>query len=95
MIDDVFAEMPHPNADAYAKKARSLMERGLFREAAGFAYYCAELSPHNQAGYTLLDEVLQHLDEATISEYRGKLASLRAKTQENPLYTYIQKLGYE
>ena len=79
-------------ARAYELMAKSLLQRGMYHEAAEYAYICAEMSPYNRTGFSLLEEILAHLDTAGQGPYREKIAVLKAETKESALYAYIQRL---
>ena len=92
-LDATFRSVSRPNAEAYGIKARSQLQRRQYNEAADSAYLCAELSPHSDAGFLLLDETLPYLDEAAKMIYSTKAAALKSGTRQNALYLFIIRIG--
>ena len=92
-LDDAFAIMPQPNAEAYSIKAQSLLERKEYMEAAECAFICAGMSPYNQDSIALVNEAILHLDAAEQPGYREMLYTLEAEHRVNALFTYITKIG--
>ncbi|MCL1807951.1 MAG: O-antigen ligase family protein [Oscillospiraceae bacterium] len=58
-LDEAFASLKEPNAEAYAYLAQSLARRGEFEAAEAAAMRCIELSPHQAMGYDLLTYIPQ------------------------------------
>ena len=92
-LDDVFGGMPVHNAEAYAIKAQSLIARGEYREAAGYALMSAEMSPHSPAGFALLEEAVLPLDTAARVYYHDRVSLLKEERKENALFAFIRGMG--
>ena len=91
LLDALFAQLSRRTTVLYGQRARSLMQRGLFEEAAEAAIASMRTGPHRMTGHWLMEEILPHLDETLRSEYLIKIESLIP--EPHPLIRFIDPIS--
>ncbi|MCL1863708.1 MAG: hypothetical protein FWF78_09085 [Defluviitaleaceae bacterium] len=94
LFDQVFDAIPNPSTVAHAQRTRSLIQRGLYYEAASSAIITIQSGPFRQVtAEGLLEQILPNLDYDFAKEIQQKAEN--SIPIPNPLLRFIQAINGE